>query len=344
MLTTRSFASDNNAPVHQEVLDAIISANTGDAVAYGDDAITRRAESLFRQQFGEESEVFFVFNGTGANVSALSHLTHPYHAIICAETSHIQHDECGAPEKFTGCKLHTLKAPDGKIRPQQVLPLLHSVGFQHHAQPKIISLTQSTELGTVYSISELQEMAQFAHANQMLLHIDGARIANAAAFLGVSFREMITDTGVDVLSFGGTKNGILLGEAVVFLKKGLAHNFQYVRKQSMQLASKMRYISAQFEALFTNKLWLRNASHANQMAQLLALKVQLLPGVKITQPVQTNGVFATIPQHAIEKLQNRYFFYVWDNQRSEVRWMTSFCTTPEDIDNFVNALKESLQD
>jgi len=343
MLKSRSFASDNNAPIHPEVLAAITNANNGDAIAYGDDAITQQAELLFKQHFGEDSEVFFVFNGTGANVTALAHLTKSYHALICAETAHIWHDECGAPEKFTGCKLHTLAAPNGKISVEQMLPLLHSVGFQHHSQPKIISITQATELGTVYSCNEIKEIADFAHNHDMLLHIDGARIANAAAALNVSFKEMILQTGVDVISFGGTKNGILLGEAVVFLRKGLAKDFQFVRKQSMQLASKMRYISAQFIALLSNDLWLRNALHANDMARLLAEKVQNFPEITITQKVQTNGVFATLPKHAIEKLQSNYFFYVWDNERSEVRWMTSFATVPQDIDNFVDALREALR-
>lgn len=342
MLTNRSFASDNNAPVHQMVFKAMLDANNGDAIAYGNDDYTREAGQKFRQIFGEETSVFFVFNGTGANVSALSHLTRPYQAVVCAQSAHIHNDECGAPEKFTGCKVLVLPTTNGKICKSQIKPLLHSKGFEHHAQPKVISITQATELGTVYTPDEITDIAMFAHQNDMFLHIDGARLANAAAFLGVTLREMVTNTGVDVLSFGGTKNGIMIGEAVVFLNNRLADGFKYVRKQSMQLASKMRYISAQFNALFSNNLWLENATHANNMAKLLAEKVSTIPQVLITQPVETNGVFAIIPNQAIERLQNKYFFYVWDHSRSEVRWMTSFSTTPRDIDNFVEALKEVL--
>jgi threonine aldolase len=339
----KSFASDNNAPVHESVFRAMLEANQGDAVAYGDDIHTLEAEQLFKEHFGNDVSVYFVFNGTGANVSAVSHLTRPYQAIICADTAHMQHDECGAPEKFSGCKLHVLPTTDGKITPAQVEPLLHSVGFQHHSQPKVISITQATELGTVYSRDEIMELARFAHHHDLYLHVDGARVANAAAFLHLSFEEMITDCGVDVLSFGGTKNGIMLGEAVVFLNPALAEEFQYTRKQSMQLASKMRYISAQFSALLSNRLWLQNASQANKMAKRLAEKVEGLPGVEIAYPVQINAVFAKIPHEAIEKLQRRYFFYVWDHQKNVVRWMTSFNTTEKDVDDFVEALKAALE-
>jgi len=339
---TKSFASDNNAPVHPAVFQAMLEVNRGDVIAYGDDRYTREAHKKFREAFGTDIRVFFVFNGTGANVSALSQLARPYHAVICADTAHIQNDECGAPEKFTGCKVHVLPTTDGKIKAEQIKPLMHSVGFQHHAQPKVISITQATEMGTVYTREEIMDIARFAHSNELFLHMDGARIANAAAALGIGFRELVTDTGVDVLSFGGTKNGIMLGEAVVFLNSRLAREFEYVRKQSMQLASKMRYIAAQFTALFTNDLWLQNANHANQMAQLLAEKVSHIPQVQITQPVETNGVFAIIPKEAIEKLQQKYFFYVWNETRSEVRWMTSFSTTREDVEKFVAALKEVL--
>lgn len=339
---TKSFASDNNAPVHPAVFQAMLEANRGDVIAYGDDRYTHEAHKKFREAFGTDVRVFFVFNGTGANVSALSQLARPYHAVICADTAHIQNDECGAPEKFTGCKVHVLPTTNGKIIAEQIKPLMHSVGFQHHAQPKVISITQATEMGTIYTREEIMDIARFAHSNELYLHMDGARIANAAAALGIGFREMVTDTGVDVLSFGGTKNGIMMGEAVVFLNSRLAHEFEYVRKQSMQLASKMRYISAQFTALFTNDLWLQNATHANQMAQLLAEKVREIPQVQITQPVEINGVFAIIPKEAIEKLQQKYFFYVWNETRSEVRWMTSFSTTREDVEKFVEALKEVL--
>ncbi|HSV89286.1 MAG TPA: low specificity L-threonine aldolase [Bacteroidales bacterium] len=342
MVYPKSFASDNNAPVHPDIFKAMADANQGDVVAYGDDWHTYEVEKKFKEHFGEAARVFLVFNGTGANVTSLTQLTRPYNAIVCSDTAHLQHDECGAPEKFTGCKVHTLSSNHGKVRPEQVAPLLHSIGFQHHSQPKVISITQATELGTVYTPDEIHEFSQFASKNKMYLHMDGARLANAAAYLKVSLKELVTDTGVDVLSFGGTKNGLMFGEAVVFLNEELAEGFNYVRKQSMQLASKMRYISAQFSALLSNNLWLNNANHANQMAQLLALKVSAIKGVEITRPVQTNGVFATMPKHAIEKLLKNYFFYVWDESSLEVRWMTSFCTMPQDVEDFATAVNDSF--
>lgn len=338
----KSFASDNNAPVHKLVMKALSEANVGDAIAYGDDAFTLEAEEKFRTVFGPDTAVFFVFNGTGANVSSIAHLTRPYNAIICSDKAHIQHDECGAAEKFAGCKVHVLPSDNGKIDTRDIEPLLHSVGFQHHSQPRLISITQATELGNVYTLPEIRQVSAFARAHGLLLHMDGARIANAAASLNVSMREMVTDSGVDVVSFGGTKNGIMMGEAVVFANKHMARDYEYTRKQSMQLASKMRYISVQFNALLTNDLWLKNASHANHMAKILEKKVRELPEVKITQPVQTNAIFAIIPQHSIKKLQKKFFFYVWDETHHEVRWMTSFTTTESDIDEFIAALKESL--
>ncbi len=338
----KSFASDNNAPVHETIFKAMQDANIGDTIAYGDDIFTFEAEQKFKDLFGHDTRVFFVFTGTGANVSGIAHLTHPYNSIVCAQTSHIHNDECGAPEKYTGCKVLTIPSEDGKIRTSEIKPFLHSVGFQHHSQPKVISITQATELGTVYSPDEIMEIARFAHQHDLVLHMDGARIANAAAHLGIGFSEMVSDTGVDLLSFGGTKNGMMMGEAVVFLNNEMAKAYEYTRKQSMQLASKMRYLSAQFNALLTNDLWLKNASHANEMAAMLAEKVSAIAGVKITRPVQTNAVFAAMPPEAIEKLKRRYFFYVWNEQKHEVRWMTAFNTTEQDIENFVKALIESL--
>jgi threonine aldolase len=338
----RSFASDNNAPVHPDVLQAIVNANQDDFVSYGDDPFTRRAEEMFEEQFGLDTKVFMVFNGTGANVSAISHLIRPWQAIMCAATAHINHDECGAPEKFTGSKVLTVPSEDGKLRIEQLEPFLHSLGFEHHAQPKLISITQATELGMVYTPDEIEIIARFAHQNDLLLHMDGARLSNAAAYLGISLQELVRDTGVDVLSFGGTKNGLLLGEAVVFLNPELAAGFEYVRKQSMQLASKMRYISAQFCAHFTNDLWLTTASHANKMAKLLEQKLADIPQVKITRQVQTNAVFASIPKKLIQPLQQKYFFYIWNEAINEVRWMTHFNTREEDIEDFVNTIKDLL--
>src|SRR6185295_11613883 len=292
---SRSFASDNNAGVHPKIMEAIAAANDGHVIAYGDDPYTARAVKLFRRELGKEAEVFFVFGGTGANVLGLKAGTESHHAIICAQTAHINVDECGAPEKFTGCKLLPIATPDGKIRLEQIKPLLHEVGFEHHVQPRVISVSQATEMGTVYRPAELKALAKFAHAKDMLLHVDGARLANAAASLKVKLKEITRDAGVDILSFGGAKNGMMYGEAVVFFDKSLAKNFKYTRKQGTHLPSKMRFISAQFEALLTDELWRRNAEHANRMAQLLAGELRKIPQVTITQKVEANGVFAVIP-------------------------------------------------
>lgn len=342
MQLKRGFASDNNSGVHPNILKAIENANVQHAIAYGGDPFTQQAEEKFKEIFGRESSVYFVFLGTAANVLSLKALTNSFHSVICAETAHIQVDECGAPEKFTGCKLIPIATSNGKITPDQVSQHLHGFGFEHHSQPKVLSITQSTELGTIYSSSEIKALADLVHKYNMYLHVDGARIANACASLGISIQEMILNTGVDVISFGGTKNGLMFGEAVVFLKKGLDENFKYYRKQAMQLASKMRFVSVQFLAYFENDLWLKNARHSNEMAQLLAKEVAQVPYVKITQPVYANGVFAIVPKEIIPQLQEKYFFYVWNEFTFEVRWMTSWDTQPEDIHGFVELLK-SLQ-
>lgn len=338
----RGFASDNNASVHPDVLKAIAEANEGHALAYGNDLFTRKAIECFKKEFGDQVSVYFVFLGTGANVLSLRALTDSYNAVICSATAHIQVDECGAPEKFTGCKLIPVPSVDGKITVDEVQKHLHGFSFEHHAQPKVISITQSTELGTVYSTAEIKELADLAHQHNMYLHMDGARIANAAVSLGTSFKEMIVDTGVDVLSFGGTKNGLMYGEAIVFLKPGLDQNFMYYRKQGMQLASKMRYLSVQFLAYFEQELWKKNATHANNMAQLLAKEISGLKDIRITQKVQANGVFAIVPPEIIPELQNEFFFYMWNEFTNEVRWMTSWDTTEEDIYAFVALLKKCL--
>ena len=339
----RSFASDNNAPVHPEIMNAIINANTEDYVSYGDDPYTEKAQAVFTKRFGTDVEVFFVCTGTGANVSAISHLIKPWQAVMCASTAHINHDECGAPEKYSGSKVLTVKSDDGKLRTTQMEPFLHSLGFEHHAQPGIISITQATELGMVYTPDEIEEIARFAHHNDLLLHLDGARIANAIVSQESSLEEMITNTGVDVISFGGTKNGLLMGEAVIFLNPDLAKGFKYVRKQSMQLVSKMRYVGAQFVAHFENDLWLKNAVHANKMAKLLAEKIRDIKEVKLTMPVHTNAVFAIIPPEIIAPLQDKYFFYVWNPMVHEVRWMTHYATTEQDIDDFVATIQRLLR-
>ena len=339
----RSFASDNNAGVHPEVIDAIAAANAGHVVAYGDDPYTAAAVAQFKKHLGKDVSVYFVFGGTGANVLGLQAITKSYQAVICADTAHINVDECGAPEKFTGCKLLSVSTPDGKIRVEHIKPLLHGIGFEHHVQPGVISISQSTEMGTVYSLRELKALASFAHKNGMLLHMDGARIANAAVSLKASFKEITTDAGVDVLSFGGAKNGMMYGEAVVFFDKKLGEDFKYIRKQGMHLSSKMRFISAQFEALLSEDLWRRSAVHANRMAQILASELRKIPQITITQKVEANGVFALVPKKYVAQLQKKYFFYVWNEETSEVRFMTSFDTTEQDIAEFVNLVRQTVK-
>jgi threonine aldolase len=346
---TRSFASDNNAGVHPEVLEALARANQGHVVAYGDDPYTRSALAKFEEHFGAGIDVFFTFNGTGANVLGLQALNRPYHAVLCSDYAHIYSDECGAPEKHTGCKLMPLPHQDGKITLDSVRHAYHGIGDQHHVQAHVISITQSTEMGTVYQPEEIQALAQFAHEREMFLHMDGARIANATASLGQTLRQATRDVGVDVLSFGGTKNGIMGGEAVVFFNQALGNpkcsaDFLYLRKQGMQLASKMRFIAVQFEALLTNDLWRRSAEHANRMARLLEAELRKIPQVRVVWEVEANGVFAQIPRHAVQKIKDRYFFYMWIEEECIVRWMCSFDTTEEDVKDFAKVVAEAVQD
>jgi threonine aldolase len=339
---SRSLASDNNAGVHPEIMAALSSANEGHVVAYGADPYTDQAIKIFKKHFGKHVEVFFVFGGTGANVLGLKAATRPYNAVVCAETAHINVDECGAPEKFTGCKLLSVPTPDGKVRAEQVKPFLEHIGFEHHVQARVISISQATEMGTVYSAAELKALASFAHKNEMLLHMDGARIANAAASLRSDFRRITGDVGVDILSFGGAKNGMMFGEAVVFFNPKLAEGFKYLRKQGTHLPSKMRFISAQFSALLEKDLWRRNAEHANSMARILAAELAQIPRIKLTQKVESNGVFAVVPKKFVPMLQKEYFFYVWNEATSEVRFMTSFDTTEDDIRDFVELVKGTV--
>jgi len=342
-MSKRSFASDNNAGVHPEMIDAVRAANDGHVIAYGDDPITARAVKLFQKHFGRDVTVYFVFGGTGANVLGLKAMTKSYQAIICAETAHVNVDECGAPENFTGCKLISVPTADGKLRVEQIKPLLHGIGVEHHVQPAVITISQATEMGTVYTKKELRTLAGFAHEHGMLLHVDGARIANAAVSLDASLKEITADAGVDVLSFGGTKNGMMYGEAVVFFDSKLAAGFKYIRKQGMHLPSKMRFVSAQFEALLSRDVWRRGAAHANRMAQLLGSELAKLPQIKLTQPVEANGVFAVIPREYIPALQKKYFFYVWNEEISEVRLMASFDTSEEDIRDFVKFVRKTVK-
>ena len=342
MMQKRGFASDNNSGVHPRILKALSEVNTGHTVGYGNDRYTEHAVDLFKELFGDGTSVYFVFNGTGANVLAINTLTHSFHSVICPSTAHIVVDECGAPEKITGCKLIGIGTSDGKLTPELVRPHLHGFGFEHHSQPKLISISQTTEMGTLYRLEELKALSSLVHQYGMYLHMDGARIANAAAALNMTFREFTRDAGVDVVSFGGTKNGMMFGEAVLFFNPELSADAKYFRKQGTQLYSKMRYVAAQFVTYLSDGLWKQNAAHANLMAALLAEKVSAL-GLTITQKVEANGVFAILPDHIRDELQKHYFFYPWDEERHEVRWMTSFDTQPEDIDDFCRILERLIR-
>ena len=338
----RGFGSDNHSGISPEVIEAITMANSEHALAYGDDEYTQRLEALIKETFGEQARVYLVFNGTGANVLSIDAMCRSHEAVVCAETAHINVDECGAPQRVVGCRLLTVDTPDGKLTPALVKTRLHGFGFEHHSQPKAISISQPTELGTLYTKEEIKALANLAHSYNMYLHVDGARLANAAVALGCSFKEMTTDLGVDALSFGGTKNGLLMGESCVLLNPALDVDMKYRRKQMTQLASKMRFMAAQMICYLESGIWRRNAEHSNAMAQLLRREVEKVEGVKIVYPVQVNSVFAQLPTAVWHRLQERYFFYDWDEAADVVRWMCSFDTTEEDIHAFVNALKEEL--
>lgn len=334
-----SFGSDNHSGIHPKILEMMAAANNGHLIAYGDDEYTKQAEELIKKHFGVGAMFYPVFNGTGANVLSLKAATRPFHSVLCAKTAHINTDECGAPEHFTGCKLEPIETGDGKLRPEDVARKLQGRHDEHHNQPRIVSITQATEVGTTYTPEELRKLADYAHKQGLFLHMDGARIANAAAFLNVPFRDITTDAGVDILSFGGTKNGMMMGESVIVLNRELDNEIKFIRKQSMQLASKMRFLSAQFIAYLKDGLWLSNARHANKMARLLADMVRDVPGVKIAWPVEANGVFARLPKPVIPELQEQFFFYVWDEEQGIVRWMCSFDTEENHVRAFADAVR-----
>jgi threonine aldolase len=338
----RTFASDNWAGVHPDIMTAIVEANTGHAPSYGDDPVTTQAIQLFKEQFGDDAEVFIAFNGTGANVVGLQSLLRPFESVICAATAHINVDECGAPERFLGSKLIDVATSDGKLTPELVEAAAIGTGDEHHVQPKVVSITQSTEVGTCYRVEEVSALADWAHRHGMWLHLDGARLSNAAASLGVDLGAFGSAAGVDVLSYGGTKNGAMGAEAVISFRPADESALRYIRKQAMQLASKMRFVSAQFNALLTDDLWRANAEHANRMARRLADGVSRIEGVTLIYPVEANGVFAALPPHVSEALQQRYPFYVWDQATGVVRWMASFDTTDEDVDGLVRAVTELM--
>lgn len=335
----RSFASDNNSGVHPLVMEALAKANKDHAFGYGDDQWTAEAVLKVKETFTPDCEPFFVFNGTGSNVVALQLLSQPYNSILCAETAHIYVDECGSPVKMTGCQIRPIETPDGKLTPELILPHLHGFGDQHHSQPGAIYISQCTELGTVYTVEELKAITSLAHEYGMYVHMDGARISNAAVALNLSLKELTVDCGIDVLSFGGTKNGLMMGECVVVFDPVLAKKTRFFRKQSAQLASKMRYLSCQFTVYLTDNLWHTNASHANKMAQLLYQELKNYPGVTFTQKPETNALFLKMPRKVIEKLLETYFFYFWNEANNEVRLVTSFDTTEDDVKRFIEALR-----
>lgn len=344
----RGFASDNYSGIHPEVLTAIGEANGGHQMAYGGDVYTERLKAVIRQHFGDQAEVFPVFNGTGANVTALTAMLPRWGAVISSKTAHINTDENGAPERVSGLKLLTVDTPDGKLTPDLIDREAWGWGEEHRAQPLAVSLTQTTELGTLYSIDELKKITDHSHSKGMSVHMDGARIANAAAALGTGLREFTTDAGIDTLSFGGTKNGMLFGEAIVALNPDAAPGLHYLRKLNMQLASKMRFLSAQFLALLEGDLWLRSASHSNAMATHLrrSLEERISDGsitrLSFSQETQSNAVFAVLPPGSADTLRESFRFYDWDAATGEVRWMCSFDTTEADIDAFISAIAKEL--
>ncbi len=341
MAARRSFGSDNHAGAHESVLRALTEANAGDAVAYGEDPWTARATAELAATFGAAGGVFFVFTGTAANVLGISLLLRPYEAVICAESAHLNVDECGAAERVLGCKLLTVPAADGKLTPALIASRLGGRGDEHRAQPRVVAISQVTEYGTCYSLAELAELSRFCRAEGLRLFADGARLANAAAWLGCPLADIAAQ--VDVLSFGGTKNGAVGAEAVVVMAADLADGVAFQRKQQMQLASKMRYLSAQFLGLLADETWRRNARHANLMAQRLGGGLDGLPGVTLWQPVQSNAVFAALHPDHIARLQRDWHFHIWNEAAHVVRWMTAFDTTEADVDTFLASIRETAR-
>ena len=340
MNINNQFGSDNHSGVHPIILKAIKDANSGYCIAYGEDGYTDKVIEKFKEHFGSKIKVFFVNNGTAANILGLKTVLESFNSIICAETAHLNVHECCGPEKFIGCKIDTIKTKDGKLNVELIKPKLVGTGDPHMAQPKLISITQPTELGTVYTQDELKKLSDFAHKNKMLIHMDGARLCNAAKYLDCNLKDITTKAGIDILSFGGTKNGMMFGDAVIFFDKKHAKNFEFIRKQGMQLTSKMRYLSVQFNEMLSNDLWKKNAKHANNMAQYLYEKLKDIPNFTVTQKVESNALFVKIPKKFNSKILKKYFFHVFDEQDNVIRLMCSFQTKKEDIDKFVNYLKK----
>lgn len=338
----KSFGSDNNSGVHPTIMDAVVKANDEHAVGYGADPWTKKADEVLKGIFGEDCKIAFVFNGTGANTVALQTCVQSFHSIICSQMGHIFCDECGAPTKHTGAVIKDIFAADGKLTPELIAPQLHVVGQAHHSQPKVIYISQATELGTIYTQEEVRALADFAHENDLYLHMDGARLANACVTLGLTMKELTVDCGVDILSFGGTKNGMMLGEAVIVFHKDLRSNLDYIQKQTTQVASKMRFLTCQFEPYFKNDLWRVNASNANAMAKRLETGLKQFPIVSINQLVQANELFFSVPREIIDELSKEFFFYIFDEENDEIRLVCSWDTTTKDIDNFLIALKKAV--
>lgn len=339
----KMFKSDNNSGVHPKILEAIGKVNIGHDNAYGEDKTTKKAEKIISEIFGQEVDVYFVTSGTAANVIGLTGLLKPFEAVVCADTAHINVDECGAFEVFSGSKILYTPNRDGKISKEDVKQFLPSIGDEHQSQPKVISISQTSETGTLYTVEEIRELADFAHENNMLLHVDGARIANTIVALNTSFKEMITDTGVDLLSFGGTKNGMMIGEAIVSFNKELSKDFKYYRKQGMQLLSKMRFISAQFIAYLEDELWRENALNANNMGKYLGDELSKFKDIKLQNQPDTNMVFAYMERYLIDKLQEEFGFYVLDEETNLIRLVTSFDTRKEDVDKLIDAIKVAVK-
>lgn len=337
----KSFASDNYAGVMPEIMDALRAANEDHARSYGADNITASATKLFREVFNAEVDVFFVFNGTGANVLSISSATQSFNAVLCADTSHIYCDESSAPETFTGCRFFPLQADaSGKLTPEAIRARLIRKGDVHYAQATLLSITQTTEYGTIYTREEISEISDLCHEHGLYLHVDGSRFFNAAASLGCSLADITSGAGVDILSLGGTKAGMMFGEAVVVFNKQLAAHIAFKHKQVMQLASKTRFIAAQFAQMLKDDFWRSPANHANAMARLLSAELSKFAEVRMTKPTQANAIFAEIPREWYEPLQEYYPFYVWNEHTHEVRLMCSWDTKQEDISNFIAAVKK----
>ena len=344
----RGFASDNYAGVHPEVLTAIAEANNGHQTAYGADLYTAKLEQVIKQHFGPKAEVFPVFNGTGANVVALTAMMPRWGAVICSNLAHIHTDEGGAPERVSGLKLFTVENQNGKLTPESIASQVYDIGFEHRAQPMVVSITQTTEVGTVYTPEELRAITEYAHSQNLLVHMDGARVWNAAAALGLPFSAFTTEVGIDMLSLGGTKNGLLGAEAIVVLNPEAVEGLKYLRKFTMQLASKMRFVSAQILSLFEEELGIRSASHANAMAQRLRAGLEArissgeIEGLSFTRPTDANAVFASLNSEVADRIREQILFYDWDRSLNEVRWMCAFDTTEADVDNFIEIITKEL--